>query len=90
VNAKGTDIDQLVVGPGGVFTINAKHHRGARVFRRSSTRTPCCQSSRLHATAVPGWASTADLGHDATWTRDRRALQDPAVAYMQGYKLSDK
>jgi hypothetical protein len=32
VNAKGTDIDHLVVGPGGVFTINAKHHRDARVW----------------------------------------------------------
>jgi hypothetical protein len=32
VNAKGTDIDHLVIGPGGVFTINAKHHRDARIW----------------------------------------------------------
>ncbi len=32
VNAKGTDIDHLVIGPGGVFTINTKHHRDARVW----------------------------------------------------------
>jgi hypothetical protein len=32
VNAKGTDIDHLVVGPGGVFTINTKHHRDARIW----------------------------------------------------------
>lgn len=28
----GTDIDHLVIGPGGVFTINTKHHRDARIF----------------------------------------------------------
>ena len=29
--ASGADIDHLVIGPGGVFTINTKHHAGARV-----------------------------------------------------------
>ncbi len=32
VNAKGSDIDHLVIGPGGVFTINTKHHRDARIW----------------------------------------------------------
>jgi hypothetical protein len=32
VSSKGTDIDHLVVGPGGVFTINTKHHRDARIW----------------------------------------------------------
>ena len=32
VNAKGTDIDHLVIGPGGVFTINTKHHRHKKVW----------------------------------------------------------
>lgn len=32
VNAKGTDIDHLVIGPGGVFTINTKHHRDAKIW----------------------------------------------------------
>ncbi|MBI1758539.1 MAG: NERD domain-containing protein [Actinobacteria bacterium] len=27
----GGDVDHLVIGPGGVFTINTKYHRGARV-----------------------------------------------------------
>jgi hypothetical protein len=31
IGTRGTDIDHLVLGPGGVFTINTKHHRGARV-----------------------------------------------------------
>jgi hypothetical protein len=26
IGDKGSDIDHVVIGPGGVFTINAKHH----------------------------------------------------------------
>lgn len=33
----GTDVDHLVVGPAGVFTINSKYHRGKRVWVRGST-----------------------------------------------------
>ena len=29
---QGTDIDHLVIGPGGVFTINTKHHRDANIW----------------------------------------------------------
>lgn len=29
---RDVDIDHLLIGPGGVFTINAKHHRGARIW----------------------------------------------------------
>jgi hypothetical protein len=32
VGTKGTDIDHLVIGPGGVFSLNAKNHRGKRVW----------------------------------------------------------
>ncbi|MET0886090.1 MAG: nuclease-related domain-containing protein, partial [Mycetocola sp.] len=32
VGSAGSDIDHLVVGPGGVFTINAKFHEGASVW----------------------------------------------------------
>jgi hypothetical protein len=32
VGARGSDIDHLVIGPGGVFTLNAKHHPGAKVW----------------------------------------------------------
>jgi hypothetical protein len=31
VGEKGTDIDHLVIGPGGVFTLNSKHHPQARI-----------------------------------------------------------
>lgn len=33
----GTDVDHLVIGPAGVFTINSKYHRGKRVWVRGST-----------------------------------------------------
>ena len=32
VGTNGSDIDHLVVGPGGVFTINAKHHHDGKVW----------------------------------------------------------
>lgn len=32
VGDRGADIDHLVVGPGGVFTVNTKHHPDARVW----------------------------------------------------------
>ena len=32
VGTRGSDIDHLVVGPGGVFTVNAKHHPDARIW----------------------------------------------------------
>ena len=32
VGVKGTDIDHLVIGPGGVFSLSAKNHRGKRVW----------------------------------------------------------
>jgi hypothetical protein len=32
VGDKGTDIDHLVIGPGGVFTLNTKNHSGQRVW----------------------------------------------------------
>lgn len=30
-DARGTDIDHLLIGPGGVFSINTKHHEGKKV-----------------------------------------------------------
>ncbi len=32
IGDKGTDIDHLVIGPGGVFTFNTKNHSGQRVW----------------------------------------------------------
>lgn len=32
VGTRGSDIDHVVVGPGGIFTLNAKHHPGAKVW----------------------------------------------------------
>ena len=32
VGDKGTDIDHLVLGPGGVFRLNTKNHSGQRVW----------------------------------------------------------
>ncbi|TGN66636.1 NERD domain-containing protein [Nocardioides eburneiflavus] len=32
VGERGSDIDHLVIGPAGIFTINAKHHPGAKIW----------------------------------------------------------
>jgi hypothetical protein len=32
IGAETTDVDHLVIGPGGVFAINTKHHRGASIW----------------------------------------------------------
>lgn len=51
-----TDIDHLVIGPGGVFSINTKHHAGKKVWVGGSTltvgghRTEHIRNSRHEAT----------------------------------------
>lgn len=37
VGTCGSDIGHLVIGPGGVFTVNTKHHPGARVWVNGDT-----------------------------------------------------
>jgi len=37
VGERGSDIDHVVIGPGGVFTINAKHHPGAKIWVAGDT-----------------------------------------------------
>ena len=32
IGTRGSDIDHLVIGPGGIFTINTKHHNGKRIW----------------------------------------------------------
>lgn len=55
VGARGSDIDHVVMGPGGVFTLNAKHHRGGRVWVGGDTvmvngyRQPYVRNSRHEA-----------------------------------------
>ncbi len=37
VGDRGSDIDHVLIGPGGVFTVNTKHHAGQRVWVAGST-----------------------------------------------------
>lgn len=34
VGTKGSDIDHVVIGPGGIYTLNAKHHPDAKLYVR--------------------------------------------------------
>jgi hypothetical protein len=55
VGTRGSDIDHLVIGPGGVFSLNTKHHPGARIWVRGDTflvngaRQPYLRNSRHEA-----------------------------------------
>lgn len=55
VGDRGSDIDHLVIGPGGVFTINSKHHPGANIWIAENTfmvngvRQPYIRNARHEA-----------------------------------------
>jgi hypothetical protein len=55
VGASGSDIDHLVIGPGGVYTVNSKHHPDAAVwvggdcFMVDGHRQPYIRNSRHEA-----------------------------------------
>jgi hypothetical protein len=55
VGRNGADIDHVVIGPSGVFTLNAKHHPGARIWVGGNTfmvngiRQPYIRNSRNEA-----------------------------------------
>ncbi|MDJ0339332.1 nuclease-related domain-containing protein [Cryobacterium sp. PH31-O1] len=58
IGKAGADIDHLVLGPGGIFTINTKHHRGKkiwvaeRVFMINGQKQPYLRNSTFEATRV--------------------------------------
>lgn len=66
VGTGGSDIDHLVVGPGGVFTINTKHHPRAKIWVGGNTflvdghKQPYVRNSRFEA------ARCAELLAEAT------------------------
>jgi hypothetical protein len=68
VGRRGADIDHLVIGPGGVFTLNAKHHPGARLwvggdtFMVNGVRQPYVRNSRHEADRVSRLLSSS-IGH---------------------------
>lgn len=55
VGTRGSDIDHLIIGPGGVFTANAKHHPQAKIwvggntFLVNGTKQPYIRNSRHEA-----------------------------------------
>ena len=65
VGDRGADIDHLVIGPTGVFTVNAKHHPDANVwvggstFIVNGTRVPYVRNSRYEASRAAKLLSAA-------------------------------
>lgn len=68
VGSKGSDIDHLVIGPGGVYTINAKHHPEKEVWVHRNTfivdgfRQPYIRNARYEADRAQRLLSDA-VGH---------------------------
>lgn len=56
VGERGSDTDHLILGPGGIFTVNAKHHPkaniwvGGNTFMVNGNRQPYIRNSRHEAT----------------------------------------
>jgi hypothetical protein len=65
VGENGSDIDHIVIGPGGVYTLNAKHHPGARIwirgnaFRVNGTQVPYVRNSRHEAERASRYLTAA-------------------------------
>jgi hypothetical protein len=65
VGNRGSDIDHLIIGPGGVFTANAKHHPGAKIWVGGSTflingnKQPYVRNSRHEATRAASLLTNA-------------------------------
>lgn len=65
VGTLGSDIDHVLIGPTGVYTLNTKHHRGANVFVAhdaflvNGTRHPYVRNSRHEAQRAARLLSTA-------------------------------
>lgn len=65
VGTRGADIDHVVIGPGGVFTLNTKNHGGnhvwvsERTFLVNGQRTDYLRNSRTEATRAARLLSAA-------------------------------
>lgn len=65
IGDRGSDIDHVIIGPGGVFTINAKHHPDATVWVGGDTvmigghRVPYVRNSRHEALRAARLLTTA-------------------------------
>jgi Nuclease-related domain len=65
VGDRGSDIDHLVIGPGGVFTVNTKNHPGAKIWVGGNTfmvnghRQPYVRNSRHEAERAARLLTTA-------------------------------
>ena len=65
VGTRGSDIDHIIIGPGGVFTANAKHHPGAKIWVGGSTfmvngvKQPYIRNARHEAQRAAGLLSDA-------------------------------
>jgi hypothetical protein len=84
VKRSGADVDHLVIGPPGVFTINTKHHRGARIWvgdhalKVNNMSQPYLRNSRHEADSATRVLSSA-VGLDVKVT--------PVLAFVGAHSI---
>lgn len=67
VGSGDADLDHLVVGPGGVFVVNTKHHRGARIWVAEravlvdGAKKPYLRNADLETSRVRGLLTAAGI-----------------------------
>jgi hypothetical protein len=87
IGADTKDVDHLVIGPGGVFAINTKHHRGASVWvgdhvlRLNNANTPHLKVARSDALDV-GRRLLSKVGFPVPVT--------PVIAVLNARSITDK
>lgn len=87
IGANTKDVDHLVIGPGGVFAINTKHHQGASVWvgdhvlRVNNANTPHLKVARSDALDV-GRRLLAKVGFPVPVT--------PVIAVLNAQSITDR
>lgn len=85
VGTRGSDIDHVVIGPGGVFTINTKHHAGVNVDVKGDS----VFVGRDHQHYVPHARKDASRARDVLSTTNSDVPVQPLIVTV-GAKLCIK
>ncbi|MFI7103048.1 nuclease-related domain-containing protein [Streptomyces sp. NPDC050161] len=81
----GTDVDHLVIGPAGVFTVNSKHHKGKKVWYGDRAITVNGGSTRhIPASLSEARKASATLSRACGFTVEAR----PVLAVVGAAKIT--
>ena len=72
VGDKGSDIDHLVIGPGGVFTLNTKHHPKAKIWVGGNTFMVNGSPAAVHPQQPPRGGTRQPAAERRLWVPGAR------------------